>query len=176
MLVFLDILCMGFVIQIKDLDSSTSRGKWYVQFYANFFKTSKRFAIPHSTAYFSKGKLRAAELQFDFKFIFIQCHILSHEKTSLWRRFRKCMRKRCWLRRKTARIIFRCWRAVLGTLSEKSRIFPTAQLRAEQFTFSYRQSRLEVFWVLFPKKVPRRRHYCISMYEKRIVIISNYYP
>ena len=34
------------------LKSPVSRGKWYGRFYANFFKTSKRFAIPLSTAYF----------------------------------------------------------------------------------------------------------------------------
>ena len=33
-----------------------------MQFYANFFKTSKRFAIPLSTAYLSKEKVCATEL------------------------------------------------------------------------------------------------------------------
>ena len=111
-------------------------------------------AIPLFTAYLSCVKLCATELQFDFNLCLFKTTNFPTRKTSLWRRFRKCMRKRCWLRRKTARIIFRCWRAVLGTLSEKSRIFPTAQLRAEQLHFITDRADLMVFGYFFQKKYP----------------------
>ena len=119
-----------------------------------FSKLTQRFAIPLFTAYLSKVKVCAAELQFDFNLCLFKTTNFPTRKTSLWRRFRKCMRKWCWLRRKTARIIFRCWRAVLGTLSEKSRIFPTAQLQAEQLHFIADRADLKFFGYFFQKKYP----------------------
>ena len=119
-----------------------------------FSKLTQRFAIPLFTAYLSCVKLCATELQFDFNLCLFKTTNFPTRKTSLWRRFRKCMRKWCWLRRKTARIIFRCWRAVLGTLSEKSRIFPTAQLRAEQLHFLTDRADLKFFGYFFQKKYP----------------------
>ena len=119
-----------------------------------FSKLTQRFAIPLFTAYLSCVKLCATELQFDFNLCLFKTTNFPTRKTSLWRRFRKCMRKRCWLRRKTARIIFRCWRAVLGTLSEKSRIFPTAQLQTKLILFLTDRADLKFFGYFFQKKCP----------------------
>ena len=130
-----------------------------------FSKLTQRFAIPLFTAYLSCVKLCATELQFDFNLCLFKTTIFPTRKTSLWRRFRKCMRKRCWLRRKTARIIFRCWRAVLGTLSEKSRIFPTAQLQAEQLHFLTDRADLMVFGYFCSKSTPSET-YTITFQQK----------
>ena len=51
--------------------------------------------IPRFTAYLSCVKLCATELQFDFNLCLFKTTNFPTRKTSLWRRFRKCMRKRC---------------------------------------------------------------------------------
>ena len=56
--------------------------------------------------------------------------------------------------RKTARIISLCRRAVLGTLSEKSRIFPTAQLQTKLILFLADRADLKFFGYFFQKKYP----------------------
>ena len=76
------------------------------------------------------------------------------KKTSLWRRFRKCMRKCSNCAVKPHASFPSAGGAVLGTLSEKSRIFPTAQLQTKLILFLTDRADLKFFGYFFQKKYP----------------------